>query len=94
MFAKISLPCGKYLQCTSDLEEPSTFRDLSKPIGALTSERLSFFKVSQTNGGNVRSLTVFLSLSVTSGALPGNVREKVSLRHSLLRPRLRPLLPR
>ena len=28
-----------------DLNNPSTFRDLSKPIGALNQERLAFFKV-------------------------------------------------
>lgn len=30
----------------TDLDDPSTFRDLSKPIGALNEERLAFFKVS------------------------------------------------
>ena len=28
-----------------DLTKPDTFRDLSKPIGALNEERLAFFKV-------------------------------------------------
>ena len=30
---------------TPDLTNPVTFRDLSKPIGALNQERLEFFKV-------------------------------------------------
>lgn len=29
----------------TDLSNPLTFRDLSKPIGALNEERLAFFKV-------------------------------------------------
>ena len=31
-----------------DLSNPATFRDLSKPIGALNEERLAFFKVQCT----------------------------------------------
>ena len=42
----------------TDLNEPSTFRDLSKPIGALNEERLAFFKVSslsrEREGGSER----------------------------------------
>ena len=34
------------LSLSTDLDDPDTFRDLSKPVGALNSERLSFFKVS------------------------------------------------
>lgn len=33
-----------YVLC-ADLSNPATFRDLTKPIGALNEERLSFFKV-------------------------------------------------
>jgi hypothetical protein len=35
-----------YVLCYTDLDDPSTFRDLSKPTGALNEERLAFFKVS------------------------------------------------
>lgn len=34
-----------YESDTLDLTNPATFRDLSKPVGALNSKRLSFFQV-------------------------------------------------
>ena len=37
--------CGVVTSPSSDLTDPATFRDLSKPVGALNSERLEFFKV-------------------------------------------------
>lgn len=34
-----------YESVALDLTDPATFRDLGKPIGALSPKRLSFFKV-------------------------------------------------
>ena len=35
-----------YRSATLDLSDPNTFRDLSKPIGALNPSRLEYFQVS------------------------------------------------
>ena len=40
-----------------DLTDPATFRDLSRPIGALDPKRLSFFKVRLGASGGSRTLT-------------------------------------
>ena len=41
--------CTRCVLCLVDLTNPATFRDLSKPIGALNGERLAFFKVQTLN---------------------------------------------
>ena len=35
-----------YESLTLDLTNPATFRDLTKPVGALNAKRLQFFQVS------------------------------------------------
>lgn len=43
-----------------DLTDPATFRDLSKPVGALNAKRLSFFKVSGWLRGLATGLSIFV----------------------------------
>ena len=79
---------------STDLSKREAFRDLSKPIGALTSERLTFFKVNTCEVCTFRNhdCTIIL-LCGLAGTLPGDVWEEVPLWYSLLCPRLCPVLP-
>lgn len=89
----------------ADMTDPATFRDLSKPVGALNKERLDRLLVSLSlqlwchpvsalSAQLVSSSALRTTNPVSStGSLPRHAGTSFHVRQSLLISRLRPLLP-
>lgn len=64
----------------SDLTNPSTFRDLTKPIGALSEDRLEFYKVSSFFC-ILTVMMVFLYRNVVQKCLVGSFSMVLTTQH-------------